>query len=70
MQDNNSYDEEIKYKNKYKELKRKYVSVFKEYQELNKEYKLLRKRYRNVVEENLTLKSLKEGSHSNNNKAS
>jgi hypothetical protein len=56
----NSYEEETKYKNKYKDLKRKYISIFKEYFELNKEYKMLRKRYRNVMEENISLKSIRE----------
>jgi hypothetical protein len=52
----NSYDEEVKYKSKYKKLKRKYMSVFREYEELTRNYLLLRKRYRWVVEENNLLK--------------
>ena len=55
MQDN-SYDEEMKYKNKYKKLKRKYFAMFKEYHELNKEFKFLRKRYRVILEENMFMK--------------
>lgn len=47
-----TYDEDSKYKNKYKLLKKRYSTVFKEFDELNKEMKLLRKRYRSVLDEN------------------
>ena len=52
MNEENSFDEENKYRSKYKLLKSNYFKLFQEYEELRKDYKNLRSKFKQTLNEN------------------
>jgi hypothetical protein len=52
MNEENSYDEENKYRTKYKLLKSNYFKLFQEYEDLGKDYKILKSKFKQVLKEN------------------
>ena len=52
LNDENTYDEENKYRTKYKLLKSNYFKLFQEYDDLGKEYKVLKSQFKQILREN------------------
>lgn len=52
MNEDNSFDEESKYRTKYKLLKSNYFKLFQEYEDLGRDYKNLKAKFKQVLKEN------------------
>lgn len=52
MNEDNSFEEESKYRTKYKLLKSNYFKLFQEYEDLGKDYKHLKAKFKQVLREN------------------